>query len=51
MVMPDVNVLVYAHRADTREHLEHAAWISRLAGGEEPFALSELVLQRPPHQA
>src|SRR5919201_1687437 len=45
MVMPDVNVLVYAHRADTREHDEHAEWLSRLASGDEPFALSELVLQ------
>ena len=43
--MPDVNVLVYAHRADTAEHAEHAAWLSKLASGDEPFALSELVLQ------
>lgn len=45
MLMPDVNVLVYAHRADTAQHVEHAEWISELARGEEPFALSELVLQ------
>jgi uncharacterized protein len=45
MVMPDVNVLVYAHREDTPEHIEHAAWLSRVADGEEPFALSEPVLQ------
>jgi uncharacterized protein len=45
MLMPDVNVLVYAHRADTGEHVEHAEWLSRLAGSDEPFALSELVLQ------
>lgn len=45
MLMPDINVLVYAHRAETPEHAEHAAWISKLATGEEPFALSEPVLQ------
>jgi len=45
MLMPDVNILVYAHRADTREHVEHAEWLSELAAGDEPFALSELVLQ------
>ncbi len=45
MLMPDVNILVYAHREDTREHLEHAEWLSELATGDEPFALSELVLQ------
>lgn len=45
MLMPDVNILVYAHREDTSEHVEHAEWLSRLAAGDEPFALSELVLQ------
>ena len=43
--MPDVNVLVYAHREDASDHVEHAEWLSRLAAGDEPFALSELVLQ------
>jgi toxin-antitoxin system PIN domain toxin len=45
MLMPDVNVLVYAHRADTDAHTAHAAWLTSLASGSEPFALSELVLQ------
>src|SRR5262245_5616491 len=31
MLAPDVNVLVYAHREDTREHAEHAEWRSELA--------------------
>ena len=44
MLMPDVNILVYAHRADTVEHRDHARWVSQLATGDEPFALSELVL-------
>ncbi len=41
--MPDVNVLVYAHRREFPEHDDHAAWVVRLAAGSEPFALSDLV--------
>ena len=45
MLLPDVNVLVYAHRRDsTPEHDRYAAWLTRLATGPEPFALSVLVL-------
>ncbi len=44
MRMPDVNILVYAHREETREHPRYAAWLIELATGVEPFALSELVL-------
>ena len=45
MLLPDVNVLVYAHRKDsTREHAEYARWLTALATGPEPFALSVLVL-------
>ena len=41
--MPDVNVLVYAHRADEMHHEPYRDWLERLAGGHEPFALSVLV--------
>lgn len=44
MRMPDVNVLVYAHREELPAHARYAAWVTELATGEEPFALSELVL-------
>lgn len=44
MQMPDVNVLVYAHRAETREHVRYAGWLTELATGPSPFALSETVL-------
>lgn len=43
MWMPDVNVLVYAHRSDERLHPPYRAWLTRLAEGPEPFALSVLV--------
>lgn len=42
---PGVNVLTYAPAEDpTHEHAEYGAWITRLATGTEPFALSVLVL-------
>lgn len=45
MLLPDVNVLVYAHREDsTANHAKYAEWIIQLATGPEPFALSVLAL-------
>lgn len=45
MLLPDVNVLLYAHRKDSHpEHARYAAWVMALATGAEPFALSVLVL-------
>ena len=42
MQLPDVNVLIYGHRAESPEHDRYAAWLCALAEGREPFALSEL---------
>jgi hypothetical protein len=45
VLLPDVNVLVYAHREDGHpEHARFAAWLTALATGSEPFALSVLSL-------
>ena len=45
MLLPDVNVLIYAHFEDVvAEHREYAHWLTRMATGPEPFALSVLVL-------
>ena len=43
MLMPDVNVLLYAHRADERVHAPYRRWLTELVNGREPFALSVLV--------
>ena len=43
MLLPDVNVLVYAHRGDERTHAAYRSWLERLVGGRERFALSVLV--------
>jgi uncharacterized protein len=42
--MPDVNILVYAHREESPAHQRYAEWLVNLANGPEPFALSEFVL-------
>jgi toxin-antitoxin system PIN domain toxin len=42
MLLPDVNVLVYAHRMEAPEHERYAAWLRELVARPEPFALSEL---------
>ncbi len=45
MLLPDFSVLIYAHREDsTDEHAAYAAWLTSLATGVEPFALSVLSL-------
>jgi len=44
VILPDVNVLIYAHREESPEHPAYARWLQRLAMGDEPFALSELAL-------
>jgi toxin-antitoxin system PIN domain toxin len=44
VLLPDVNVLIYAHRAESPEHAAYASWLTATATGQSPFALSELVL-------
>lgn len=45
MKLPDVNVLIYAHRRDsTDDHEAYAKWLIELAEGNEWFGLSEAVL-------
>jgi toxin-antitoxin system PIN domain toxin len=44
MQLPDVNVLIYAHREDAPEHSRYAAWLKTLVGNDEPFAVAEIVL-------
>ncbi len=43
MLMPDVNVLVYAHRADEKAHAAYRRWLEDRLNGPQPFALSVLV--------
>jgi toxin-antitoxin system PIN domain toxin len=44
VVLPDVNVLVYAHRQDTEHHLACRRWLKATSNAEERYGVSELVL-------
>jgi predicted nucleic acid-binding protein len=43
MLMPDVDILIYAHRENEKCHEAYAKWLKNLVDGAEPFALSVLV--------
>jgi uncharacterized protein len=44
MILADVNVLVYAHRADLPDHQRYRAWLEEVLAGQAAYGLSELVL-------
>ncbi|MFP4074644.1 MAG: hypothetical protein ACLFVZ_11470 [Actinomycetota bacterium] len=43
MVLPDVNVLMYAHREDTPDHGSYRKWLESLVGCPGWYGLSDLV--------
>src|ERR1041385_7481519 len=44
MILPDVDVLVYAFRSDVPQHPVAAAWLTAVVKGDAQFALSKLSL-------
>jgi toxin-antitoxin system PIN domain toxin len=44
VIVPDVNVLVYAARTDADRHAEYREWVVAALRGAEAVGLSELVL-------
>lgn len=44
MILPDVNVLVYAHRQDGPEYPRYREWLDEVTGSEEAFGLADIVL-------
>ena len=44
LILPDVNVLVYASRVDAPRHVEYRGWLESIVRAPQPFGLSELVL-------
>jgi toxin-antitoxin system PIN domain toxin len=44
MLMPDVNVLVGAHRTDAPRHPELKSWLEAAVSGDESVGLSDAVL-------
>ncbi len=43
MILPDVNVLVYAYREEARDHAAYREWLETTINGESAFGLSDLV--------
>jgi len=43
MLLLDVNVLIYAHREGAPEHARYRQWLERVANGDEPFSVTDLV--------
>lgn len=44
MLLPDVNVCVYAIRSDSPDHAAYRDWVNAALNGDEPIGVSELVL-------
>lgn len=44
MILPDVNMLVYAYRDDLPRHAESRAWLDATLNGDEPVALAPAVV-------
>jgi hypothetical protein len=44
MILPDVNILVYAYRDDSPDHDRHRSWLNDLINGNEAYGVSDLVL-------
>lgn len=44
MILPDVNVLVYAHREDAMDHPRYRQWLEDLIRSGQPYGVSDLVL-------
>lgn len=44
MILPDVDVLVYAFRKESEHHRRYATWLAELVGGSDELALHDLTL-------
>ena len=44
MILPDVNVLIYAFREGAPGHQEYKAWLGEVLAGDQAYAMSDIVL-------
>jgi hypothetical protein len=44
LILPDVNVLVYAHRRDTPDHSAYRTWLESTINGDSAYGMSDLVV-------
>ena len=44
MILPDVNVLIYAFRSDTAEHKACRSWLDDIVNGDQAYGIAPQVL-------
>lgn len=44
MILPDVNVLIYAFRSDTEDHEQYKQWLEAVINGSAAYGISPQVL-------
>jgi toxin-antitoxin system PIN domain toxin len=44
VILPDVNLLLYAFRSDSVNHAEYRDWLGRIINGDEAYGMSPQVL-------
>jgi uncharacterized protein len=44
LILPDVNVLIYAFRSDAENHSEHKSWLESVVNGPAVYGISPQVL-------
>jgi toxin-antitoxin system PIN domain toxin len=44
LILPDVNVLIYAFRADSEDHARYKNWLESIVNGPAAYAMSPQVL-------
>jgi len=44
MILPDVNILVHAHRIDTPHHTKYFNWLENALNSQRAFGICEIVL-------
>jgi toxin-antitoxin system PIN domain toxin len=43
MILPDINILVYAHREDAPNHIAYRTWLEELVNGDQAYGYTTLV--------
>jgi hypothetical protein len=44
LILPDVNVLIYAFRPDSEDHARYKAWLEDVLNGPSPYGIAPQVL-------
>jgi uncharacterized protein len=44
VILPDVNILIYAFRPEMADHARYREWLTSVAEGDEPFGIAPQVL-------